>query len=570
MTTVARLDRVLDRLAELAGDEHRGDVDELRARAGELRLRVLVAGEAKRGKSTLINALLGDDVLPTGVVPVTAIATTIRVAADRDSDGRCAPLLVMFRDGRVERRPVNDLAAVVTEHGNPGNTLGVDAVTLTVAGGPLAGLPLELVDTPGVGSVHEHNTAAAHAAYEGLDAVVVVLGVDPPITAAERDLLTALAGRAVATFIVLSKVDRLDRGELAEAVAFTESVIAGAGVPAQVWPVAARERDDGFDRFATQFAQYLAEHGAADATRALQRHAWALAGRVRDEVALAARTLELADADGQARVAEFGRRLAALADQAAELDDRLAVAQRRLRRRLDAEAARLLSGLADETRALVVEQVGGLDDVSAIEAQGERATAEFLVDRVQAWRAMRGSELESDLAGVVAGIEAARAEQLARLRDDARTLLDLQLDGPGAGVELAEGHRFWFSFADPPAWELPGADLLRRHGPGAARRARDRVVGRIPELVDRQVGRARADLQQRLAETVRTLAGQLRREHRDLLDRLAETLERTRAGVTGDRVGRDATHRDLLARLTAVTELLDETATGAGTAGSAP
>lgn len=48
----------------------------------ERRLGVLVAGEAKRGKSTLVNPLLGRPVLPTGVIPVTAVATTV-VAADR-------------------------------------------------------------------------------------------------------------------------------------------------------------------------------------------------------------------------------------------------------------------------------------------------------------------------------------------------------------------------------------------------------------------------------------------------------------------------------------------------------
>ena len=39
---------------------------------------VAVVGEFKRGKSSLINALLGDEVLPTGVTPVTAAPTLVR------------------------------------------------------------------------------------------------------------------------------------------------------------------------------------------------------------------------------------------------------------------------------------------------------------------------------------------------------------------------------------------------------------------------------------------------------------------------------------------------------------
>ena len=41
------------------------------------RLRVLVVGEAKRGKSTLVNAMLGREVLPSSVTPLTAVTTTV-------------------------------------------------------------------------------------------------------------------------------------------------------------------------------------------------------------------------------------------------------------------------------------------------------------------------------------------------------------------------------------------------------------------------------------------------------------------------------------------------------------
>src|SRR5674536_35974 len=72
----------LDQLAALlgAGEGDQASVDEvaeLSRRVREDALRVVVAGEAKRGKSTLINALLARAVLPTGVVPLTAVPTTL-------------------------------------------------------------------------------------------------------------------------------------------------------------------------------------------------------------------------------------------------------------------------------------------------------------------------------------------------------------------------------------------------------------------------------------------------------------------------------------------------------------
>ena len=49
----------------------------LRRRQEHERLQLAVLGQFKRGKSTFINALLGADVLPTGVIPLTAVATFI-------------------------------------------------------------------------------------------------------------------------------------------------------------------------------------------------------------------------------------------------------------------------------------------------------------------------------------------------------------------------------------------------------------------------------------------------------------------------------------------------------------
>ena len=44
---------------------------------------IVVVGQFKRGKSTLLNALLGEAVLPTGVVPVTSVVTCLRCARER-------------------------------------------------------------------------------------------------------------------------------------------------------------------------------------------------------------------------------------------------------------------------------------------------------------------------------------------------------------------------------------------------------------------------------------------------------------------------------------------------------
>jgi hypothetical protein len=96
-------------LADLTEAGDRAELAELRHRLTDGVLRVLVVGEAKRGKSTLVNALLGRPVLPTGVLPLTAIATTL---AYGDAD----EVAVRYADGRVEELGLGGLE-MVTEEG---------------------------------------------------------------------------------------------------------------------------------------------------------------------------------------------------------------------------------------------------------------------------------------------------------------------------------------------------------------------------------------------------------------------------------------------------------------------
>ncbi len=191
----------LDELAALAAADDQARLADGRARLAAQRLRVLVAGEAKRGKSTLVNALLGRPLLPTGVTPLTALATTVR-------HGTGEHVLARYRDGRQERGALADLGDLVTERGNPGNRRALASVTVVVDA-PVLARGAELVDTPGTGSVHAHNTAEAQTALDTMDAAVFVLTADPPVSASERDLLTRVTGRSVRTFVVLNKADYL-------------------------------------------------------------------------------------------------------------------------------------------------------------------------------------------------------------------------------------------------------------------------------------------------------------------------------------------------------------------------
>jgi GTP-binding protein EngB required for normal cell division len=181
------------------------------------RFYVACVGQFKRGKSTLLNALVGQPVLPVGVMPVTAVVTVVR-------HGEHLAARVRFADGGWHEIATGDLAQFVTEEQNPENGKGVAAVEVFVPGELLAS-GMCLVDTPGLGSVFVGNTEATRAFVPHIDAALVVLGADPPISADELTLVKEIAKHCTEVLFVLNKADKLTDGEREEADKFTRRVL---------------------------------------------------------------------------------------------------------------------------------------------------------------------------------------------------------------------------------------------------------------------------------------------------------------------------------------------------------
>jgi len=562
----------LDQLAALGTDQDRSQIAALRDRLDAARLRVLVAGEAKRGKSTLINALLGRAVLPTGVTPLTAVATTVRYGDDQRAEAR-------FADGHEEKQPLTALPDLVTERGNPGNRRHVAAVTVYLDAPLLAG-GVELVDTPGTGSVFAWDTAAAHEALETMDAAVFVLTADPPVSAAERDLYAKVSGLSVATFTVLNKADHLDEAELAEAAEFTRRVLAQAArrpgaVPGRVYPVSARAAlaggDPGFAAFAAGFTAYLASGRVSDLRTSAVMRARRIGRSLLDEVALTRRAAELAAGEAADRVTRFGERLA---DVAVRGQDAVAVAGAESARLLgDLNAAAEADGLRlgrDITRQL--SEILGRELATAAPAEIEREGRERLValavTAADAWRAGRRDVIEQGLARTDARLAAGLAAELRGLRDSAAELLGLELAVPEPGGRLAEDRRFFYTTADEAGQTELLAGAIRRTLPGelGRRRAREHLLREAPDLVARQIGRARGDLQYRLSEASRALALSVERRYADATGRLRAALAaagelRGASVAAAEERERDLSEREVATRHALA--LLDEAVTAA-------
>jgi GTP-binding protein EngB required for normal cell division len=305
----ASLARCIDAAMAVAGVDAAA-CRQLKQRLAEGAFNLVVAGEFKRGKSSVINALLGAPVLPVAVVPLTSVITFV-------VQGEQPGGTVRFLDGRTQHVDLEGIREFVTEKANPGNVKGVDFVTVTYPSERLRG-GIRIIDTPGIGSVHQHNTDVAYRFLPQADAVLFVASVDQPVGRAELDFLVEIRRYANKVFCLLNKADYVTAGDLRESVEFTTRAVHKAlEVPVPVIPFSARLVAQGN---AQHDPLLLQEGGLPELERNLQR----LLGEERRTVWLDSMARALARILSHARLA-IGLELKALTEPLAEIEAKLAV-----------------------------------------------------------------------------------------------------------------------------------------------------------------------------------------------------------------------------------------------------
>lgn len=547
------MQRLATELAVVADDVDAELAVAARAVAERLRLgrfEVAVAGAFNRGKSTLCNALVGAEVLPSGVVPLTAVGTELC--------GGQGPIQVVGTDGR--RRSLADdetLADLVTEAGNPGNWRGVARVVVPVVA-PLLEGGLVLVDTPGTGSVHRHNDDEAARQLLQADGVVVVLSADSPLADDERELLALLRDRHARTFYVCNRADHLTDGELAEVRRFvSEQVTAALGRAEPLWCVSARAGLQaamagdppgavGYDwpAFVDAFTTF-ARRGLVGARHEAARHRLVeLCDRLDDRLTLADAAARL-DAEALASATAAFRSAASTelqgwADDVAPLRRDVANLVDRLGRDLAAAssvpaawAGRLASAAAGVGKA----QLAGVLDTEV-----ERIVRDGFDD-------IRRAQARSvDDAWVVLA-ERARSRAEARvnsLRRHAADVFDAELAAVTLPAPSEEPGDFSYHFltVETPADQvaallrllLPASVLRRRLLAGARRR--------LARELDKHVGRARADLAARIADAGRRLEAALGQQVAAAAATVLDVAERAEHLGHEQAEGRAAARRD--------------------------
>jgi GTP-binding protein EngB required for normal cell division len=196
-----------------------GGMNELLVKLAEDRFNLAVVGQFKRGKSSLMNAVIGRDLLPTGVLPLTSAITALCY-------GPREGVWLRRRDSVFEQEIRTDqLADFVTERGNPGNEKGLVEARVEL---PLGFLRrgLYFIDTPGVGSASRENTATAYRFLPEADAVIFVTSVDGPLGEDEEQFLRDIREHVSRLIVVVNKIDMVAVEEREEVLSYIGDRIA--------------------------------------------------------------------------------------------------------------------------------------------------------------------------------------------------------------------------------------------------------------------------------------------------------------------------------------------------------
>jgi len=496
----------LSSLAEGYGQTLKDALGDAQRRLEEDVFNLVVLGQFKRGKSTLVNALLGEEVLPTAVIPLTSVVTIADHAVDPHA-------LVLYLDGRQEQIQLHQLADFVTERANPGNRKGVREVRVFHPAEFLE--QARLIDTPGVGSVYLHNTRVAYDFLPHADAAIFVVTADPPISEEELSFLRAVREHVGKVFFVQNKIDILTADELQESLQFTRQVIQQAlasGSPITVYPLSARKalqakrernsqllQEAGWTRLEGDLEDFLVREKGYILVRAMVARLHRLAYEVRTALNLELRAQEMPQARLEESTRLFNERLETIDAERRDLVAAMETERKRLVRDVLDPPLEHGGQRIDALRRQVDQRMKEGADLEAIDRFITDGLAQLFVQWMKELERSLQVELER---GYVRFRDRATALVAAILRAAAE-LFDLKIPQLPELPSLQVESRFRLRTHEEPVLLQAVAQAGVRIMPGRlGRRLREKEAQqRLQELFDRHSGQMRYDLVQRLQET---------------------------------------------------------------------
>jgi len=196
---------------------------------------ISVMGVTKRGKSTLVNALLereDDFVAPVDSAPATSMISTYKYSSEETAT-------VFFQNGENEIISYPEIRSFVTVDENPNNVKQVESL---VVEGPFSGLDylskftdskILIYDTPGAESIEENYDNILYNYIPRSDVILYAFTLNQPITKTDIDFIKnikTVKGNSHGLILVLNKKDLLTDAQLNEAISYTKDILRNEGI----------------------------------------------------------------------------------------------------------------------------------------------------------------------------------------------------------------------------------------------------------------------------------------------------------------------------------------------------
>ena len=488
-----------------------------------------------------------------GVVPLTSVVTRLHY-------GEVPAVTAIFEHGETRAVPLEALPDYVTERANPKNVKGVREVAVVYPADWLKG-GIRLVDTPGIGSLHRHNTDVTYRYLPQADAVILVASVDQPMSRAELDFLADIRRNAGKVFCLLNKIDTLTEAELAESVAFAGGALRQVlGDQARIFPVSARLARQGrlaesrLPEFDAALRRFLLEESGEVWAESLRRNLMRLLAEARfaNELELKALTAPLDELETKVRAFDARKRetLQARSDFDALLEaDGRRLVKDRIEPDLEAFKRSLLSRLSTVLDTWYKELRG--QGSAALEDGLEQRLIQEVGASYETWRA------EED-AAVGVTCETLCERFWRRIQDTVDELLRYSAElfaipyaAVAAGSLWRSRSGFYYKFWDEPPALMTLTSGLMRLLPGLIghpmllRKAHRRAV----DLVEVQAGRLRHDFDERIKKSMSDF-------RREMLDRIELTIAGIEAAIDKGRALRQRGEDETAARQQELSEAL--------------
>jgi GTPase Era involved in 16S rRNA processing len=560
---------IIERLSGSMRDGSAKSLDGIKAKIEEEAFNLVILGQFKRGKSTFINALLGESILPTAIVPLTSVVTILRYDP-------CFKIEVQYLDDRREAVGAEELPAYITERGNPQNKKGVKEVTVFYPSEYLKG-GVRIIDTPGVGSVYRHNTDVAYNYLPYVDAGIFIISADPPISESEHLFLKNIRSYVDKLFFVLNKIDQVNDEDRRESLEFTARILEEdtGNVRVKIQPISARwaleGRKAGDERkvresllpdFEHQLQDFLVnEKGKVFLSSVIN----SLLKLVSDETVsfqLEQEAVKLPLHDLTAKIARFEEEMKTIAKDREHNRYMLTGYLKKMGARLDEEIEAfkkeslpaLLKDLKEEYNRMVRQDGGNFRE----DLEG------FVFGKIQelftAWRRQLTEMIAAQLEEAHTWFAAKTNETIERILALTGDIFDLKLK-PFTSVDtLSRKSDFYFLFKDDPV----GLELVQLAVtsalPGfiAKKMILKKMRDTVAELLDRHCGRVRYDLSNRLAGTVRDFQAALNEKIDMTLEGIRISFQKALTLHQSSKVDLERNLSDLSQRIGSISRLYNE------------